>query len=597
MSGLKLKVSDWPFALKVALGPLIAIILLIFVVFRANDQIDSQKMMTDQIVEQQFSKSVEISLISGRLRDINSNLYRLMSLKGAEVEDLDVDSQIEILGSDVTTLVSDLEKFRDRYLKGDEAVSFTNAITEVITYGETIEVVGMNLSFDIASAVDSLKAFEVNFNNLTKRLTQIVETTVSQARNNGKIAANNADEAKTVFGILGFIAVTSVILVSFYIGSNVVRSIRLIADSTKQLAEDKTDIDIDALARGDELGGVVESLRVFRTNIEQRIAMQAEQEQLRSEQERMAAEQQVAEIKAAEEEATRTSLMRQEAEVRRQETMNELADQFDLTVTSSLDTAEISTNEVAQHADGVQGRATQNKSISTDLKHLADNVSSNMQTVASATEELTSSITEIAKQVTSANTVSSNAVKEAGNSQDQITTLSQAVGRIDDFLGLINDIAEQTNLLALNATIEAARAGDAGRGFAVVASEVKGLAAQTASATTKIAEQIKGIQDATSGAVGSIEQVLKIIQQVDDISTGIAGAVEEQSATTQEISRSIQEANSGVSSLNTTVEEVYDMADANSDAAETLQKTTKTLGEVVSTLKGEALRFVNEVRS
>ncbi len=106
-----------------------------------------------------------------------------------------------------------------------------------------------------------------------------------------------------------------------------------------------------------------------------------------------------------------------------------------------------------------------------------------------------------------------------------------------EIVNLISEIAEQTNLLALNATIEAARAGDAGNGFAVFAYEVKSLANQTANATNEIATQVQSIQQAVIGAVGANDRVSSVIERMSGVTTGIAAAVEEKRAATQEIAR------------------------------------------------------------
>ena len=104
---------------------------------------------------------------------------------------------------------------------------------------------------------------------------------------------------------------------------------------------------------------------------------------------------------------------------------------------------------------------------------------------------------------------------------------------------VITEIAGQNNLLALNATIEAARAGEAGKGFAVVANEVKQLANQTAKATSDISEKIKIIQADAKNAVEAMDEITDVINEVNDISGTIASAVEEQSATTNEMSRNV----------------------------------------------------------
>ena len=124
----------------------------------------------------------------------------------------------------------------------------------------------------------------------------------------------------------------------------------------------------------------------------------------------------------------------------------------------------------------------------------------------------------------------------------KLGTVGQEIGNV---VKVITSIAEQTNLLALNATIEAARAGEAGKGFAVVASEVKELAQETARATEDIARRVEAIQADTGGAVDAIGEIAAIIASINDYQTTIASAVEEQTATTNEMSRNVAEASAG----------------------------------------------------
>ena len=179
----------------------------------------------------------------------------------------------------------------------------------------------------------------------------------------------------------------------------------------------------------------------------------------------------------------------------------------------------------------------------------SEEASSNVQSVASATEEMTSSVSEIARQVQEFEQDRGEAVAQAEKTDARITELSQAASRIGDVVKLITAIAEQTNLLALNATIEAARAGEAGRGFAVVASEVKQLASQTAKATDEIGTQIAGMQTATQESVAAIKEIGGTIGRISEIASTIAAAVEEQSATTQEISRNVHGASKGTTEV------------------------------------------------
>ncbi len=148
----------------------------------------------------------------------------------------------------------------------------------------------------------------------------------------------------------------------------------------------------------------------------------------------------------------------------------------------------------------------------------------------------------------------------------------------------INAVAEQTKLLALNATIEAARAGDAGKGFAIVANEVKELAKQTSSATTEIAGRIGAIQADTSNAVVSIDQIGQIIEEIASRQQTIAAAVEEQHATTGEISRSVGEVAGGAAEIAESITGLAGSAETATEAATDVNGAAGEIDSVASTL-------------
>jgi methyl-accepting chemotaxis protein len=168
----------------------------------------------------------------------------------------------------------------------------------------------------------------------------------------------------------------------------------------------------------------------------------------------------------------------------------------------------------------------------------AEQVATHITTVAAGANELGDSINEIAQNAAHAATVAGTGRERALETAERVQRLATSSSEIDSVVRMITAIAEQTNLLALNATIEAARAGDAGKGFAVVASEVKQLAAETAAATKDITRKVAAIQADTEQAVLSVGAITAVIEEISGIQQTIAAAVEQQNATTTEITRS-----------------------------------------------------------
>jgi methyl-accepting chemotaxis protein len=228
---------------------------------------------------------------------------------------------------------------------------------------------------------------------------------------------------------------------------------------------------------------------------------------------------------------------------------------------------------------------------SSSVSRATQQVTRNLQSLSTGAGEMTSTIQNIATNAHQAAKVASTAVSAAGEANATVAQLGVSSAEIGKVVKVINAIAQQTNLLALNATIEAARAGEAGKGFAVVANEVKELAKQTASATEDIGSQITAIQRDTNHAVTAIGSVNGVILQINEISATIAASVEEQSATTNEMTRNASEAAISAGDISVNIGAVAQTAEGTLSQAKESQKAAQEMASIACHLSSLMKQF------
>ncbi|QDV09948.1 Methyl-accepting chemotaxis protein McpS [Planctomycetes bacterium Poly30] len=247
--------------------------------------------------------------------------------------------------------------------------------------------------------------------------------------------------------------------------------------------------------------------------------------------------------------------------------------------------------EMSATSDQLKRNSTTATAATADLTGAARTLSESVQTFAAGTEQMTASIREIAKNAENASRVANDAVSLAQSTNETVGKLGESSAEIGQVIKVITSIAQQTNLLALNATIEAARAGDAGKGFAVVANEVKELAKETARATEDIASRIETIQSDTREAVSAIDGISVIIGKINDIQGTIASAVEEQTATTNEMAKNIADASVGTSEIVESLSAVSQSSSENATGAVEVQGASSELARMAAELTSLVSEF------
>ncbi len=254
-------------------------------------------------------------------------------------------------------------------------------------------------------------------------------------------------------------------------------------------------------------------------------------------------------------------------------------------VTRSADSLAQASSRLTETAGQLEKSSQRTNSESRAAADAADTVSGSVSTVAAGTEEMSSSIREIATAANRATGVAQEAVRSAQATSGTVAKLGESSALIGEVVKTITSIAEQTNLLALNATIEAARAGEAGKGFAVVANEVKELAQQSARATEDISQRVVSIQDDATATASALAAITDVIERINETQATIASAVEEQTATTNEMSRSVHDAAEGSRGIAGNIGRVANAAGESSAGAEQTLTSAQELSSLASDLK------------
>lgn len=219
--------------------------------------------------------------------------------------------------------------------------------------------------------------------------------------------------------------------------------------------------------------------------------------------------------------------------------------------------------EVSSSADALSSASEEVNATAQSLAHGASEQAASVEETSASMEEMSASIAQNNQNASITDGIAQKAARDAATGGQAVAGTVDAMQKIADRIGVIDDIAYQTNLLALNAAIEAGRAGEHGRGFAVVASEVRKLAERSQVAAQEIGTLAKETVVRAEEAGKLLEAMVPSIRKTADLVQEIAAASGEQTT--------------GVTQINSAISQVSQTLQHNAAASEELSSTSEEM--------------------
>jgi methyl-accepting chemotaxis protein len=592
----QLRLVDLPMIVKIAFAPGLSLTVLCILALGAVAMQQSQSAELVRVVSTDMPASLRVQRLAARIAVARAETYRIITDASQKIDAQSAPARMAAVEGQIDAIRSEVDAARADAPTNEKA-AFAELSSSLKEARGAVDVVASMIGVDVGTASSFVGGFEDQFKKMDAILDKLAQS--SQARTDARAAASVARAQggilQTLMGaiatllLVGAVAVASVLTLR--------RSILGIAHATETLAKGDHSVNLDRLARKDELGAIVRSLAVFRDNQLRMADLQREQEANRAqveEQRRLSAEESaasaeqqamiVASLAAALDHLASGDLRFRIADefpgayAKLKDDFNSAVAELDRTVGSILTASGALRSGTAEISQAAQ-----------DLSARTERQAATLEETAAALEEITVTVNKTASGVSQAREAVATAKSDAERSGEVVGRATAAMNAIEgssrqvfQITGVIDEIAFQTNLLALNAGVEAARAGDAGKGFAVVAQEVRALAQRSADA----AKEIKSLISASSEQVGqgvslvgqTGEALERIVRQVVEINQVMA----EISASAQEQSTSLAAVNKAVNEMDQVTQQNAAMVEQSTAASLSLAQEAVHLGELVA---------------
>ncbi|PWC96599.1 chemotaxis protein, partial [Azospirillum sp. Sp 7] len=424
---------------KMGIPAATAILGMLAIALLGGSAITEQSRLLDTLFNRSFTREADVQALTDTLTVAHAGLYRTVILSTANASPKAVEDESKALTEQITKLKTQADKMKGQSAATEEEGQILQRFgSDTAAYQAKVTSFLDLLKMGV-DPLDFLQEVQAAYGRLNGTARDYLTYQRQQSADAYANVNASVDATTQAFIASAIVALLITVGVALFIGFNIARPVVRLTTVMERLAQGRLEDEVPAAERGDEIGQMARTVRVFKENALRVQEMAREQEAMRA--------------RATEEQ---------------RRAMNSLAADLEASVKAMMGEVVRSATSMRGEANVMLENARQTSHHSDSVAHAVQEATSEVESVAAGAEQLRASIDEITRSITQSTQLARGAVDEAGRTDSIVQGLSEASRKIEEVVGLINNIAGQTNLLALNATIEAARAGEAGKGFAVV---------------------------------------------------------------------------------------------------------------------------------